>query len=402
MFRIVLVAVVVTAATPLFAQSMPAGFDSGFFLQSPDGNTRVVLGLVAQTDGRFALDDTVPITDTFTARKVRPTLSGRLAKYLDFKVTPDFGNGTAVLQDAYFDTRFSTAFRIRIGKDKTPIGYEILVTDANLWFPERSLASSLLPNRDVGVQAQGDLAGGRVAYAAGLFNGVTDAGSSTADVDTNSAKDFGARLLVQPFRRAEHPGPLNGLGIHVGGSIGDQAGAVPSFRTSVGQTYFTYSAGAAADGRRTRVTPAAFFFYKAFGTFGEYVRSTQTIARAGTTREVQNHAVEITASYFLTGETAGTGTIRPRRVFDPATGRWGAVQLLTRYSRLDIDDAAFVSTLAAPGASRRADQWAAALNWYPNQFIKWYASYERTVFDRAAAGVRPVEHAILFRAQVAF
>src|SRR5204862_5837561 len=122
------------------------GFRDGFYLESADGENRLVLGMVAQTDGRFSLDDPTPVIDTFTIRKLRPTFSGRVAKYFDFKVMPDFGNGTAVVQDAYFDVRFSPRFRVRTGKDKTPIGYELLEGDAQLLFPERSLASSLVPN----------------------------------------------------------------------------------------------------------------------------------------------------------------------------------------------------------------------------------------------------------------
>ena len=172
-----------TSAAP---QPVTTGFDNGFFIQSPDGATRLTLGFVAQTDGRFSVDDPLPIVNTFTIRKIRPTFTGRLTKFFEFKVMPDFGNGTTVIQDAYFDTRFSQAFRVRVGKDKTPVGYELLIGDASLYFPERALASSLVPNRDIGVQAHGDLAGGKLTYAGGLFNGIPDGTSSTTELDTNS------------------------------------------------------------------------------------------------------------------------------------------------------------------------------------------------------------------------
>ena len=115
----------VTALTAVPAAPFTAGWQDGFVLQSANGDNRLVLGLTAQADGRFSLDDPLPITNTFTIRKARPTLSGRVAKYFDFKVMPDFGNGTAVLLDAYFDVRFSPKFRVRSGKDKTPVGYEL-------------------------------------------------------------------------------------------------------------------------------------------------------------------------------------------------------------------------------------------------------------------------------------
>ena len=176
-------------------------------------------------DGRFSVDDPLPITNTFAIRKVRPTFSGRVARYFDFKFMPDFGNGTTTIHDAYFDIRFSPKFRIRSGKDKTPVGYELLIGDAFLLFPERSLASSLVPNRDVGVAAQGDLSP-KFYYAAGVFNGIGDGASSSTDVDTNNGKDLAGRIVVQPFRSTQTPaGALNGLGFQIGGSTGKQTGA---------------------------------------------------------------------------------------------------------------------------------------------------------------------------------
>src|SRR5206468_309917 len=99
--------------------------------------------------------------------------------------------------DAYLDVRFSHAFRIRAGKDKTPIGYELLIGDTSLLFPERSLASNLVPNRDVGFQAQGDLAGAKVHYAGGVFSGIPDGASSSTDLDSNNRKDLAGRVVVQ-------------------------------------------------------------------------------------------------------------------------------------------------------------------------------------------------------------
>lgn len=390
------------AQQPAPAPSFTAGWQDGFVLQSADGNNRLVLGAIAQTDGRFSLDDPTPIVNTFTIRKLRPTLSGRVAKFFDFKLMPDFGNGTAVVQDAYLDIRFSPGFRIRTGKDKTPVGYELLVGDPYLLFPERSLASSLVPNRDIGVAVQGDVAANKVFYAAGIFNGIPDGSSSTTDLDTNGTKDLAGRIVVQPFRKATNPGPFNGFGFQVGGSTGKQIGALPSFKTSVGQTYFSYVAGAAASGARQRVTPAVFYYYRSFGAFGEYMRSTQTITRAGVQTEVEHHAWETTGSIILTGEAASDRGVRPKNNFDPTNHKWGALQLTGRYAVLTLDPAAFAAGLTAAGASREAKSFTFGANWYPVSYIKYYTTYERTLFDRGAAGARHAENAILVRAQLSF
>jgi phosphate-selective porin OprO/OprP len=387
-------------AAPEPPQPVTAGWQDGFFIQTANGDNRLQIGLNAQMDGRFSLDDDTPIVNTFTIRKARPTFTGRVSKFFDFKFMPDFGNGATTLFDAYFDIRFSPKFRVRTGKDKTPVGYEILIGDPNLWFPERTLASSLVPNRDVGVQAQGDLAAGKVSYSAGIFNGVADGASSSTDVDTNNGKDLAARVVVRPFRSAT----LSGLGFHMGGSTGKQQfGALPSFRTSGGQTWFSYNTtiGTAANGRRNRVSPAVFYLYKSFGAFAEYMRSTQTVTR-GATSEVTNHAWGATASFMVTGEAATDRAVRPKNNFDPAAGQWGALQILARYSALTIDSDVFARNIAAATASPDAKQFTIAANWFPSAFIKYYLTFERTTFGKTAVLTRPAENLILFRTQVSF
>ena len=370
-------------------------------IQSANGDNRLVLGVVVQTDGRFSLDDPAPFTDTFTIRKLRPGLQGRVAKYFDFRLTPEFGNGTPGLQDAYVDVRFATAFRVRVGKDKTPVGLELLQGDPTLFFPERSLASSLVPNRDVGVQAQGDIAGGKLTYSAGVFNGQPDGASSTTDVDTNSGKDVAGRIVYQPFRTTTTPAPLlNNLGFHLGASHGSQTGTLPSFRTSAGQTYFSY-AGSTADGDRVRVTPGVFYYVKRAGFFAEYVRVTQDIAKGATRDEVTNTGWDVTGVINLTGEPASSGTVTPRRPFDPPTSNWGALQFVARYAELEVDPAAFSLGFAATTASQKAQQATIGLNWYPVQYVKYYVTYERTKFVGGNT-TRPVENVVFFRVQLAF
>jgi phosphate-selective porin OprO and OprP len=390
------------AASAQTASSQPvtAGWQDGFVLQSADGENRLVLGLTVQADGRFLFDDTQTVADTFTIRKLRPTLSGRIAKYFEFRAMPDFGAGVATLQDAYFDIRFSPMFRVRAGRDKTPIGYELLLGDPTLLFPERSLASNLVPNRDVGVQAQGDLSS-RLTYSAGVFNGVPDSSNSSTDVDTNGSKDFAGRIVWQPFRSADVPSSsLKGLGFHLGGSIGDEEGALPTYRTGSTQPYFSYAGDVTASGSHHRFTPAAFYYYKAFGSFAEYVRSTQNVARSGSVFEIGNQGWNVTGSYVLTGETASDRGVHPRHNFDPSNGEWGALQVVARYSASRVDPEVFANGLASSTSNQKADAVAVAANWYPNPYVKYYMTYERTSLEGGAPARH--ENLLLFRAQVAF
>ena len=375
----------------------PAGWSDGFFVQTPDGTTRLQVGTIIQTDGRFALDDPLPITNAFVLRKARAVFGGRITRFVEFKLMPEFAGSTTIL-DAYFDIRFTPQFRLRSGKDKTPIGYELLVADAALVLPERSVASQLVPNRDVGFQALGELAGGRVSYQGGVFNGnPADATSSTTDSDVNSAKDVAGRVVYLPFRLVKGSRLAN-LGFHLGASTGTQNGTPPSYRTSIGQTFFSYATGTAAEGDRTRITPAVFLYSGKFGGFAEYVRSSADLLRGAVRTTAASQAWDVTATYMLTADTTSQGGVRPHAPFDPAAGQWGALQAIVRYGELTVDDDVFEAGLAAANASPKARQLTLGANWYLNNFVKVYGSFERYSFE----GDRAPEHSILFRTQLAF
>lgn len=389
---------------PTTAQTTPlAGWSDGFFVQSANGDYKLNLGSIVQMDGRFALGDDKPIANTFTMRKARLIFAGQMTKFFSFRIMPDFAGGTLQLFDAYLDLKFSPALRVRTGKDKTPVGYEELLSDPALPFPERALPTGLLPNRDVGVQAIGDLLGGKLSYSGGVFNGVADGTNSATELDTNNGKDLAGRVTVQPFRDAGAPASAqSGLGFQIGASTGNEIGALPSFKTSVGQTYFSYATGTSANGRRNRVTPGVFYYHDRFGGYGEYIRSSQEIAKAGVTQGIANDGWEITGTYMLTGEHASDKLPKPAKNFDPNAHTWGALQLVARVSHIRFDDAAFDDGLAGAGASAKATQWTVGANWYPNPVVKYYATFERTVFDGETNGARPAENVILFRVQVAF
>src|SRR3954463_1998614 len=150
-----------------------------YSIGSADGSSFVRLRGVLQADGRHFEGDGSPATsNTWLLRSVRPTLEGTLNNIYDFRITPDFGQGKTVLQDAYVTARFMTWGAVTVGKFKQQVGLERLVGDADTRFPERGFPTSLVPNRDLGVQLGGDVAGGVFTYSVAYTNGVNDGGSS--------------------------------------------------------------------------------------------------------------------------------------------------------------------------------------------------------------------------------
>jgi phosphate-selective porin OprO and OprP len=391
------------AQDPAPPPRITAGQD-GFVIESGNGDFRLQIGLLVQADGRFVFDDDdEQVVDTFAFRRLRPYLRGRFSRRFEFYFNPDFAGGILVVQDAYVDTVFAPAFRIRAGKGKTPFGLERLHSASNLLFFNRALPTAVAPNRDLGLQVLGDIRGGAVSYLAGIMNGVPDGGSG--DLDTTDSKDVSGRLVVRPFTAGAR-NPLRGLGVAISGSIGRQAGAaaLPIFRTQAAeQTYFTYS-GAVADGVRRRYSPQAFYYFKSFGGVAEYVH-TETPIREGLVREEISHdAWQVAASWVLTGETAtdAAAGVRPRASFDFGHGGLGAFQVAARYHTLAVDEQAITLGFAAPGSSRKADAWTLGLNWYLTGNFRYTFNFERTEFDDDPGGAREAENAFVFRTQVVF
>ncbi|HEV8578594.1 MAG TPA: porin [Thermoanaerobaculia bacterium] len=383
----------------------------GFSLKSADGNFVLKLRGYTQFDGRFfQSDDQKPATDTFTLRRVRPIFEGTVYKIFDFRIMPDFGGGQSVLQDAYLEGRFSPAFKVRAGKFKPPVGLERLQSGSDLLFVERAFPTNLVPNRDLGVQLAGDLAGGIATYAVGIFNGVVDGNS--ADGDTNDEKDYAARVFFQPFVKGN--GPLKNLGFGVAGGTGNQEGTaaapnLPTFRTPGQQTFFSYrSDGTAAntviaDGRRTRFSPQAYLYTGPFGLLAEHVTSKQAVRRGADARNLEHKAWQVAASWVLTGGEPSYRSVNPKKVFDPAAHTWGAFEIAARYHKQELDDVTFPTYANLASSASSAEAWAVGFNWYLNKNLRLLFDYEDTSFEGgAAAGDREDEKIFFSRFQIAF
>ena len=384
-----------------------------------DANTNFVVGLhgTLQLDSRtFRNDDKIPGSSGFLLRRVRPILTGTVFHDFDFNFTPDFGNGTPgsasavstpTVFDAYVNYHYSSAFQLEAGKFKTPIGLEQLQSDNNISFNERSLATDLVPNRDVGVELHGDLNDGMFSYAAGIFNGVGDE-RNTSNYNFQDNKEFDGRLFALPFKNS-HTLAVKNLGVGLAGGWGDASttntlslpnttgGSLPGYTTDGQEQFFAYnpaSGSVVASGTHWRLSPQASYYYGPFGLLGEYVIDDQAVKTAGITpahaADLQNTAWEVTGGWVLTGEDASFNGVVPKHAFNPRAGYWGAWQVVGRYAELNVDKAAFPYFSNPTTSASGAQAWGVGLNWYLNKNIRADASFSHTTFtdggSAAAAG----------------
>ncbi len=368
---------------------------NGFGFQSADGNFIIGLHGVLQLDSRTFIDNN-PMSsgnDTFLLRRARPILSGTVFGDFDFLFVPDFGGSTVQIFDAVVNYRNRPELQLQVGKFKSPVGLETLQSDVNTTFNERSIATDLMPNRDLGVELHGDFDDGVFSYAVGIFNGAPDYSGTTANSDYDNNKAFAGRSFLQPFKKTS-VSALKGLGFGVGGSYEiDQAGTnttatglTPGFLTDGQQPFFKYSPTSGsvfASGAHWRIAPQGYYYYGPFSLLGEYVINNQQIETSkGASADLQNTAWEITGGYVLTGEEASYNNgMTPKYPFDLRVGHWGALQLVARYSELNVDKAAFPLFSNPATSASAAYEWALGLNWYLNHNIRVNASYARTTFN---------------------
>ena len=369
---------------------------SGFNLSSADTNFVIQFHGLAQLDSRsYFSDGKVNGNDGFLLRRARPIISGTVFHDFDFNLTPEFGGNSVQIVDAWLNYRYQPWLQVQAGKFKSPVGLEHLQSDMVTLFNERSLATDLVANRDLGVALKGDVLGGAASYTLGLFNGGTDFNSTTVSTSFQDNRSVAGRLFFQPWKNSSVKA-LKGFGFGVGGSYllnqpatNSSTGLTPGYTTDGQQRFFTYNSGVNAAGDGWRISPQAYYYYGPFSLLGEYVISDQQARRTAAGSKivgVQNNAWEISAGWVLTGEAAGYAGITPRHPFDPHNGGWGAWQLVARYAELGVDDNAFVGPpalrLADPTKSASgAQSWAVGLNWFLNKNIRANWGFSHTEFS---------------------
>ena len=405
----------------------------GLSIASADGSTVLRLGALVQADGRYFVDDAAPSTaNTWLLRRVRPILQGTLDDIYDFKLMPDFGGGKTIVQDAFVSARFRPWLVLTVGKFKPPVGLERLQSAADNRFIERALPTDLVPSRDIGVQLGGDLAGGRINYSVGVFNGVADGTSSdnnpTPDFSNDGKGDVAARIFMRPFLLSGEPA-LTGFGFGIAGTYVHAAGSpantlLASYKTPGQQSFFSYSSNSAATqtqpalnngtyahGERLRLAPQLYYYVGPVGLLGEYTRVRQGVARVNgaVTRSalLTNSAWQAQLSWLLTGERESFGGVSPNAPFGVGKPGWGALELVARAQELALDTQAFAggsnSFARLTSSAQRARAVGLGVNWYLNRNLKWMLDYELTRFKGGAiGGDRPDEKALFTRFQLAF
>lgn len=272
---------------------------------------------------------------------------------------------------------------------------------------ERAFPTQIAPNRGVGAMLFGEVGGGALQFAGGVWNGVVD--NSTLDLEAGADLEEGARLFAHPFKWTRRAA-LQDIGIGAAFTHTTLRGSaahpdLPSLQTDGFATFFRYleaPAGAPVDavranGARWRATAQGYYYLGRFGVLGEYVWNELQVSRTRSAGVV-TQAWQGYVTFLLTPDQASFYGVRPSRPFDLREGRRGAGawELGFRYSGITVAPVVFDAGFADPlRSARTAHSYTAGLNWYPTANTKFQLNYVHTDFQ----GDRAPEDAILGRLQ---
>ncbi len=335
--------------------------DEFWGLRSEDGEAELQVEGLFQTVFGLYDSDRDPSSDA-ELKRMRPEFVGRF-RGLRFKLEPKFQEHSVELEEAWIGTDLYDGNAVlMLGRMKVPFNLEEVRSRRHIDFPAFSVVNQLAPAEDHGVFMNGRSDSGFWEYGLSLTNG-------TGASDTNSSKDFAARVMVHPWVDEEDSGKPH-LELGLAATIGTQEAGVggDALHNESGGDVVRFADSAALDGERRRLGLEAAWYDGPWFAQAEWVDVTQEMTGDGGDQDVSLRGGYLTLAHVLTGEEKTFGGVNPDQPFDfsSGTGR-GAWVVALRLSQLEIDDDLVSSGLAQAGeATDRISTVALGLNWIPN------------------------------------
>ena len=371
------------------------------------------LGTLLQPQGRFFLE-TPDDTSTFLMRRARLILDGTVYRNFDFLFQVDLlasglNNSTSTtVQDAWVNAKAWDWLQLRAGKMKSPIGIERWQSANARWFTDLITTTYIAPNRSIGAMLHGKIHGGAAEYWAGLVNGEPNGGSSDFSSDGQNTKEFQGRLALTPFAKTDFDA-LEQFTVGAGVTYAPQLNGLGRYGTANQQQFFAYNAATIRDtrdnpGEQVRFLPNVSYFWGPLGAYAEAAWSTTGVVNGNDTRNLNDFAWQVAASYVLTGEDNSYRAIKPKRPLNPSAGEWGAWQVAARAGQLSVDGATFPTYANPDTSARESTTFGVALNWILNDNVKVSLEYDYTSFLGGApdGGNAPDNNAITTQVQLSF
>lgn len=347
---------------------------------------------------------TTDFNDGTQLRRARLGVDGTIQKDWAYRLEVDVGNasrddattGEIDVKDAYIQYKGIEKTTITLGQHKTPNTLQQAYSSTDTLFVESPLFVEAFTNRTT---AGGDYKAGISAKYSDI-NWTATLGvfgenySINGGTSPNTYKDEGwgpaARLTWAPVNGVKET-------LHLGASAywrdtGGRSASAVRFRSgpevSVDSTRLVDTGNIAAN-------DYSFVGGELAGQYGPlYLESEygRTDVNRVTGSNVSFDGGYVGASWVITGENreykdGAFARIKPKESFSPSKGGWGAWEIATRYSTLDLNDDNIYGG--------KEDNYSLGLNWYPNNYLRFLVDYVR--FDARKSGVETEGDAIVTR-----
>ena len=322
----------------------------------------------------------------FEIRRMRMFMSGKGYGVYDYKLQLDFDSEHVTMKDAYVGIHEVPLLSyLRFGNFKEPFSLEELTSSKYITFMERSLPIGVFsPSRHIGMASYRHTESENATLAFGVFFNDIDQ-KEKQRVDDAQGVDLAIRTTWLPYYGCDGRSLL-----HFGGGYLYRDDRNDSFRFRSrpevhNGSRFVDTGDLALRDFQTLNAEAAIVY----GPFSAQTELFYTQTNGiGATGDMDLYGGYVMASYFLTGENRpykrSTGTfdrVKPFTNFwivstgsGPSAG-WGAWELATRYSFLDLRGPA-VGATNNPG---QLGDLTVGLNWYWNPYTRmmfnWIHAY---------------------------
>jgi phosphate-selective porin len=312
--------------------------------------------------------------DEFEARSLRLMARGHFELFRKWNYVASYEykgfDQTSTADWNVTDMRVSTVLgpqlgTVTLGRMKEPYVYELVGDAANLPHNER-LLSPFFRSRNVGVQLSNAILDQRATWAVGWFNDWWVEGESWS----SSGNDFAGRLTALPVWGDDGANYLHvAASSRYYGAVDDQLRYRGKPASNVADDYV--DTGKVPGDHAWHTGLEALWNVRGYSLLAEYVRADLS------TRDGSNPTLD---GYYVTAGWVLTGEHRPydrkagyaRRILPQ--GRWGAVELIGRVGRVDLDDG------SVRGGTM--DGWWAGVNWWGSGRYKASIGYGNIDLDR--------------------
>jgi phosphate-selective porin len=368
-----------------------------FYLKSSDGNfTLMPVGYLNANYAFYKGGGAPP--DTFAIRRARFGVQGTYGKQLDYVFQFESASSISV-RDAYLDFKPWTSFKIMGGQFRVPFSNEADTPDTNFEFIDRSITTVLFPDstgafRAPGIDAHGDLPGGRAQYWVGLFNG-----QGILESGTTNEPEVAGRLRFSLWKHSENRWLK---GFDFGGSAEHSRSKALanelSFSGVMTDNTYTFFPQFRINGGIERYNGFFAWLNGPLGVRGEYTQVLEKRTGIGsfapdgiafnTLPGIVGKGASGMVTYLLTGENeleyaiprVKHPVIGPNSPGEMGSPGWGAWQLKFRYSWLEgkapgatCDGTTIPACPLTPGTvptfGDHTNQISAGLNWYLNYWV---------------------------------